>query len=195
VANKVPSLTGPAPPAGGPGTPQRWLVLALVSLDYLVLYGHRSLLGYLKKPLMAGLDLTSDQFGWLNTAFYLPYTVSQLAVGYLGDRLARRTILFWSLLTSVLALAGMGLATNFAEMVALRVLLGVGQAASVPAIASALADSFTDRGRSTAVSIYLVPYNLGLIVAATYGFTTAAMLIPAIYEFDVATGRTTGGGE
>ena len=31
---------------------------------------------------------------------------------------------------------------------------------------------------------------LGTLVAA-YGFTTAAMLIPAIYEFDVATGRTT----
>ena len=30
-----------------------------------------------------------------------------------------------------------------------------------------------------------------LVVAAAYGFTTAAMLVPAIYEFDVATGRTT----
>jgi len=30
-------------------------------------------------------------------------------------------------------------------------------------------------------------------VVGTYGFATAAMLIPALYEFDVATGRTTGG--
>jgi hypothetical protein len=30
------------------------------------------------------------------------------------------------------------------------------------------------------------------VTVATYGFATAAMLIPAIYEFDVATGRTTG---
>jgi ABC-type transport system involved in multi-copper enzyme maturation permease subunit len=37
------------------------------------------------------------------------------------------------------------------------------------------------------------PRTLGmfLITIATYGFTTAAMLVPAIYEFDVATGRTT----
>jgi hypothetical protein len=48
-----------------------------------------------------------------------------------------------------------------------------------------------------AITNYLQEQTLGvfLIVAATYGFTTAAMLIPAIYEFDVATGRTTGGGE
>jgi ABC-type transport system involved in multi-copper enzyme maturation permease subunit len=31
-----------------------------------------------------------------------------------------------------------------------------------------------------------------LVVSFTYGFTTAAMLMPAVYEFDVATGRTTG---
>jgi len=48
-----------------------------------------------------------------------------------------------------------------------------------------------------AITSFLQQQTLGvfLIVAATYGFTTAAMLIPAIYEFDVATGRTTGGGE
>lgn len=32
-----------------------------------------------------------------------------------------------------------------------------------------------------------------LVVAATYGFATLAMLVPAVYEFDVATGRTTAG--
>jgi hypothetical protein len=30
-----------------------------------------------------------------------------------------------------------------------------------------------------------------LVTVAAYGFITAAMLVPAIYEFDVATGRTT----
>ncbi|HEV2969405.1 MAG TPA: hypothetical protein VGY55_05385, partial [Pirellulales bacterium] len=48
-----------------------------------------------------------------------------------------------------------------------------------------------------AITSFLQEQTLGvfLIVAATYGFTTTAMLVPAIYEFDVATGRTTGGGE
>ena len=31
-----------------------------------------------------------------------------------------------------------------------------------------------------------------LVMAAAYGFSTAAMLIPAVFEFDVAMGRTTG---
>ena len=37
------------------------------------------------------------------------------------------------------------------------------------------------------------PLAVFLVTVAAYGFTTAAMLVPAIYEFDVATGRTTAG--
>jgi ABC-type transport system involved in multi-copper enzyme maturation permease subunit len=44
-----------------------------------------------------------------------------------------------------------------------------------------------------AITSYLLGSTLAvfLVVAGTYGFFTAAMLVPAIYEFDVATGRTT----
>jgi ABC-type transport system involved in multi-copper enzyme maturation permease subunit len=44
-----------------------------------------------------------------------------------------------------------------------------------------------------AITSYLLGAMLAVFLAmvAAYGFTTAAMLIPAIYEFDVATGRTT----
>ena len=44
-----------------------------------------------------------------------------------------------------------------------------------------------------AITSFLLGHTLAvfLVAAAAYGFTTAAMLVPAIYEFDVATGRTT----
>ena len=44
-----------------------------------------------------------------------------------------------------------------------------------------------------AITSYLLNYTLGvfLVTFVAYGFMTAAMLVPAIYEFDVATGRTT----
>ncbi len=34
-----------------------------------------------------------------------------------------------------------------------------------------------------------------LVTVGAYGFTTAAIMVPAIYEFDVATGRTSAGGD
>lgn len=39
------------------------------------------------------------------------------------------------------------------------------------------------------------PLAVFLVVGITYGFTTAAMLIPAVYEFDIAMGRTKTAGE
>lgn len=46
-----------------------------------------------------------------------------------------------------------------------------------------------------AIVSFLLDFTLGvfLVTAAAYGFMTAAMLVPAVYEFDVATGRTTVG--
>jgi ABC-type transport system involved in multi-copper enzyme maturation permease subunit len=43
-----------------------------------------------------------------------------------------------------------------------------------------------------AITSFLQQQTLGvfLVVVGAYGFTTAAMLIPAVYEFDVASGRT-----
>jgi ABC-type transport system involved in multi-copper enzyme maturation permease subunit len=46
-----------------------------------------------------------------------------------------------------------------------------------------------------AITSYLLNQTLGvfLVATVTYAFATAALLIPAVFEFDVATGRTTGG--
>jgi len=48
-----------------------------------------------------------------------------------------------------------------------------------------------------AITNFLVdhPFNAFVAVAGTYGFTTAALLVPALYEFDVAMGRAKLAGE
>ena len=48
-----------------------------------------------------------------------------------------------------------------------------------------------------AITSFLLGHNfqVWLVTIATYGFTTAAMLIPAIFEFDIAMGRTKAAGE
>src|SRR5207249_1853060 len=86
-----------------------------------------------------------------------------------SDRLPRRTVLLLSLFGSAVVLALSGLVSYFEHLLALRVALALAQAASVPAIASLIADSFTPRTRSTAIGIYLASYNLSLVIAGRYG--------------------------
>jgi hypothetical protein len=66
-----------------------------------------------------------------------------------------------------------------------------------PSLAIGVASMLAPIATFWAITSFLMSYNLGVFVvtAATYSFATAAMLVPAIFEFDVATGRTTGGDE
>ena len=156
------------------GTHDRWFMLALVASNYFTIYLHRNLVNYIQPALVktieeGGLDLKDYQIGWLGPAWLLPYCFAQLMVGYLSDRFRRRTVILASLMASVVALAAMGFAEDFRELFLGRVLLGIGQACAVPAMASVIADCFTERTRSKAIGIYLFSYNCSLIVAGKYG--------------------------
>jgi len=62
-----------------------------------------------------------------------------------------------------------------------------------PSTAIGLASFLCPFATFYAITSYWLGSTLGvfLVASAAYGFTTAAMLVPAIGEFDVATGRTT----
>ena len=149
--------------------PDRWFILTLVSLNYFTLLLHRQVIGYVLPPLELELGLTETQQGWLLPAFIFPYGLSQLFMGYLSDRFRRRSILLYSLSGSVLVVAAMAFAKDFTQLLILRSCLGLAQAASVPAIGGIMADCFSPKNRSTAVSIYLLSYTLGLMAAGSVG--------------------------
>ena len=71
--------------------------------------------------------------------------------------------------------------------------LYVALGAKNPSAAIALASAICPFATFYAITSFVLGSTLTvfLVTAATYGFAAAAMLIPAIYEFDVATGRTT----
>ncbi len=83
----------------------------------------------------------------------------------------------------------------FAFMVGGGVALYVALGARNPSPAIGLASFLCPIATFYCITSFLIdpPHTLGilLVMAVAYGFTTAAMLVPAIYEFDVVTGRTT----
>ncbi|MCA9100421.1 MAG: ABC transporter permease subunit [Planctomycetales bacterium] len=85
------------------------------------------------------------------------------------------------------------LAMNLGGSVGLYVALGLRN----PSTAIGLAALLCPFATFYAITSFLLEYTLAVFIVTVlmYGFTTAAMMIPAIYEFDVATGRTTQGEE
>ena len=104
----------------------------LLAINTLNFYD-RQVLGAVAEPVRQQLDLDDAQYGWLTPAFVLLYAAAGVPLGRLADR-GRRTrllaggVALWSVLTAL-----SGLAWSFWSMFALRLGVGVGEAACAPA--------------------------------------------------------------
>ena len=82
--------------------------------------------------------LTNVQLGWVFSAFILGYALFQTPGGWLADRVGARLLLalgvvWWAVFTSLITFLVPGGAGLLASLIALRFLLGVGEAVVYPA--------------------------------------------------------------
>ena len=121
-------LATPAAPLGGWAWGVCWLMFASTALNYM----DRQTVSLLREPIKKEFDLNDTGYGWVMSAFLMTYAVCQLPAGYLVDRWdVRRTyagaVVWWSIA---------GVATAFSPtlgvLLALRMLLGVGESFNWP---------------------------------------------------------------
>jgi MFS family permease len=96
------------------------------------------------------LGLTSTQLGLLLSAFFWSYAPAQLPAGWLTDRFDARLVLAIGLGIWGGATALTGLASSFAPLLLLRLMLGVGESAMYPACFKILARAASERQRGRA---------------------------------------------
>ncbi len=114
--------------------------------------------------------------GLLVAGYGLPGIVIALVAGPLSDRRGRKPFLVWgSVVMAVLTLAG-AFATNFALLLATRVLAGVGSSVIFPNVNATVGDSFPYRERGTAMSTIIATNTLASII----GIPIAGILADAI---------------
>ena len=146
--------------------------LAVVTLLNLINYVDRYILAAVLPRIKTELVLSDFQLGLLSNAFLVSYVATSPLFGRLGDRGSRARLLasagaFWSLAT-----AAAGLARNYAQLVAARAGVGVGEAAYTTIAPSLLADYFPveRRGRTFAIFYMAIP------VGAAIGFLLGGVL-------------------
>jgi ACS family glucarate transporter-like MFS transporter len=89
-------------------------------------------------PIEQTFHLTDIQFGWVFSAWALGYALFQAPSGYLADRIGpRKTLAFgtvwWAIFTGLTALVPSGLSGSLLLLMAVRFLLGAGEAVAYPA--------------------------------------------------------------
>lgn len=121
------------------------------------------------------LGITGDKLkqGLLLTAFLFPYGLSNFITGPLGDRIGGRRSVIIAIVAWTVCMCAMGLVSSFGAMIALRILLGIGESIMTPACNMIVAEWFPDKERSRANSAWLA----GLFFAPAISFPIIVWIV------------------
>jgi MFS family permease len=148
----------------------KWYTLGILTLITTIGAADRTVVSVIAEPLKAAFRLSDKDIGTLSGVGYsLTYGILVLPMGWLVDRLERRSLLSlavgaWSALTTVGTFA-----SSFAMLMVARLGVGAAEAPVWPASLSLIADTFPVRQRNTAVGIYTAGGSVGAIVTFLFG--------------------------
>ena len=167
----------PANPA--PDTPQqqadvkadrkRWWIIGLLCFAALVNYVDRNNLSVAVVPVMEEFDFSPAVAGTLMSAFYVTYTFLQIPSGWAVDRFGLRWTYGLSFLIWSLSAAAIGLARSFYQILVLRLILGLGEAALQPASLAYVRTNFDEEEQGFPTAVYVLGMMIGPAVGGFLG--------------------------
>ncbi len=167
----------------------RWAWLGLLALTHFLMMADRNLPVLVLPVLQRQFALSDTRLGLLQgPAFVLFYVVATLGAGRIVDRLPRFVLLAASVVLWSAASIGFGLARNWTELVACRLLLGLFQALVAPTALSLIAERAPSADVGRFVSIFTTGSALGRSGALLVGglllawsaSPTARALLPGV---------------
>jgi D-galactonate transporter len=143
----------------------RWIVAGMMWAAIAVNYIDRTVLSAAAPRIQSDFHLSAVQMGVVMSAFFWSYALLQLPAGILADRFGQKKVLGLAVLWWSLATAVTGFATGFKSLVALRVMLGIGEAGAYPSNAGIASRWFPRNERATVAGIFDSGSKLGGAVA------------------------------
>ena len=146
-------------------------VLVLLGLSVLINYIDRSNLSIAAPLLKDEFHISNTQLGTLLAAFFWTYGLMQMPAGWLVDRFDVKWVFaagffLWSIATAVT-----GLLHGFTALIAVRVILGVGESVAFPAYSKVLSTYFPESRRGFSNALLIAGLSLGPAVGILVGGT------------------------
>src|SRR6266852_3729327 len=150
-----------------------WLVLLVLTLGFFMILLDTTIVN-VAIPAMSsnkgdGLNTTLDQILWVLNAYILVYAVLLITAGRLGDLYGQRNLFAIGLFVFTFASALCGISQNANELIAARVLQGVGGAILTPQTLSIITTLFPPERRGAAFGIWGGVAGLATITGPTVG--------------------------
>ena len=143
----------------------RWWIVGLICLGTIINYLARNSLSVLAPVLEKKLSFSPEQYSYIVASFQVGYTVMQAVCGYVLDFLGLK--LGFAVFAVLWSGANMlhGLATGWVSLACFRGLLGLTEAAAIPAGIKAISEWFPAKERSVAVGFFNAGTSLGALLA------------------------------
>ena len=127
-----------------------WVVLFLLVFSVFINYIDRGNLSIAAPMLKDELRLSASQLGLLLSSFFWTYAVIQIVSGWAVDRFNVNWVIAGGFFLWSAATAATGLARGFASLLALRLVLGIGESVAYPSYSKLLARYFPEHHRGLA---------------------------------------------
>jgi len=147
----------------------RRLLVALLAAVLFINYADRGLLSIAAPMIQSELQLTDRQLGLLGSAFFWTYTLAQIPIGGIAERFGAERVLAVGLVVWAAATLLVGVASGFVTLVALRMLLGLGESTGFPSVAKLLSGAVPVGSLGIANGIVGSAYSFGPAVGSLLG--------------------------
>jgi predicted MFS family arabinose efflux permease len=145
----------------------KWILAGTLFFASAINYADRTSVTSVYALLKTELGFTDVALGAMGTLFLWSYALASPVAGYLGDRFSRSRLIVWSLAGWSLVTLLTGFAATPWQLLSMRVLLGVVEAAYLPAAFALVAEYHGAETRGTALGLLALGNSLGMVGGAT----------------------------
>jgi MFS family permease len=144
----------------------RWYALGVLTIVFANSHVDRQIMAILLEPIAQDLGASDTQMGFLiGLTFAIFYATLGMPIAMLADRTNRRNVIavstaFFSAMTILC-----GYAANFWQLALARIGVGIGEAGTSPPSHSLISDLFPISLRATAMGLFGLGVNIGILIA------------------------------
>jgi EmrB/QacA subfamily drug resistance transporter len=146
-----------------------WLVLLVMCTGFFMILLDTTIVNIAIPSIITGLHASLDQILWVLNAYILTYAVLLITAGRLGDMVGPRILFVAGMAVFTLASALCGLAQDTNQLIAARVVQGVGAAFLTPQTLSILTAIFPPERRGAAFGLWGAVAGVAAIAGPTLG--------------------------
>jgi EmrB/QacA subfamily drug resistance transporter len=136
------------------GHPRRWAILGILNLSLVLIVASVSSLNLAIPSIQRALHASASELVWINASYSLVFAGFLLPAGAFGDRFGRKGALQAGLSIFLVGALLATLADSPEQLIALRGLMGVGAALTMPATLSIITVVFPPQERAKAIAIW-----------------------------------------